>query len=177
MTVSRTIPFLGSEAEPHRPAGNGGTGGGLVAARQLEIVGKPGIRRDHRDDQPPIPDADLIIDALAGCSLRGAPRGTTARVIRLANESSAPILSLDVPSGLDAATGAREDPTVRADATVTLALPKSGLRSPADHVGELYLADIGVPPSLYAQPRLGLPVGPLFARQAILRLRPPRDRV
>jgi len=56
---------------------------------------------------------------------------------------------------------------------MTLALPKEGLRVPGveRYVGELYLADIGVPPSLYAGPRLGIKVGPLFAESDIIRLR------
>ena len=56
---------------------------------------------------------------------------------------------------------------------MTLALPKAGLRAPAvePQVGELYLADISVPPELYAEPALGLHAGALFAHDEILRLR------
>ena len=64
------------------------------------------------------------------------------------------------------------DPAIRAAATMTLALPKEGLRADcvADHVGELYLADIGVPPDLYAGAGLGLEVGPIFTKSEIVRL-------
>jgi NAD(P)H-hydrate epimerase len=105
--------------------------------------------------------------------LRGAPGGAAGDLIRWANEQGAPILSLDVPSGVDTATGAVFDPAVRATATMTLALPKEGLCAPGvgDQVGELYLADISVPPSLYAGPGLGLDVGNLFAEGDIIRLR------
>jgi NAD(P)H-hydrate epimerase len=56
---------------------------------------------------------------------------------------------------------------------MTLALPKEGLRAPdvTEQVGELYLADIGVPPSLYAEPSLALQVGHLFAESDIIRIR------
>lgn len=56
---------------------------------------------------------------------------------------------------------------------MTLALPKAGLRGPGveAHVGELYLADISVPPALYAEPALGLQVGHVFAENDIVRLR------
>ncbi len=56
---------------------------------------------------------------------------------------------------------------------MTLALPKKGLLAPeaVAHVGELYLADISVPPALYAGPALNLQVGPLFAENDIIRLR------
>ncbi|MEE9561146.1 MAG: hypothetical protein V3V64_10185, partial [Acidiferrobacterales bacterium] len=76
-------------------------------------------------------------------------------------------------SGVDTTTGTVFDPAIRATATMTLALPKEGLRAPGveEHVGELYLADISVPPGLYAETALGLTVGPLFAREDVIRLR------
>jgi NAD(P)H-hydrate epimerase len=82
------------------------------------------------------------------------------------------VLALDAPSGIDTTTGTVYDPAIRAAATMTLALPKEGLRADGvtRHVGELYLADIGVPPSLYAGAALGLEVGPIFASGDILRL-------
>lgn len=107
-----------------------------------------------------------------GYSLRGSPRGASAALIRSANSRPAPVLALDVPSGLDATTGAVHEPAIRATATLTLALPKTGLRAhPArDFVGEVYLGDIGVPTSLYADAPLALDVGPVFAKDDIVRL-------
>jgi NAD(P)H-hydrate epimerase len=117
--------------------------------------------------------ADLVVDGLIGYSLRGAARGPAADLIRWANRQAAPILALDVPSGLDANDGAVYDPAIRATATMTLALPKVGLlaETAAAHVGELYLADISVPPALYANPGLQLAVGPIFATSDLLRIR------
>ncbi len=112
---------------------------------------------------------DLVVDGLIGYSLSGAPRGQAAELIHWANGQPAPILALDTPSGLDTATGDVFDPTINAAATLTLALPKQGLRSGFTQVGELYLADIGVPPALYQQ-FLGLEVGALFAESEIIRL-------
>jgi NAD(P)H-hydrate epimerase len=113
------------------------------------------------------------VDGVIGYSLKGSPRGAAAELIRWANAQDAPVLALDIPSGIDAATGNGFDPAIRASATLTLALPKEGLRAPGAerYVGELYLADIGVPPSLYGGPSLGLSVGPIFAESDILRLR------
>ncbi len=73
---------------------------------------------------------------------------------------------------MDTTTGTVYEPAIRATATLTLALPKQGLRAPGveAHVGELYLADIGVPPVLYAEPALALEVGNLFAESDIIRL-------
>lgn len=109
----------------------------------------------------------LVVDALLGYSLDGAPRGAAADRIRWANGQSAPVLSLDLPSGLDATKGEAFDPHVRADATVTLALPKTGLAE-SDAPGTVYLADISVPPALYA--RLSLPAEPLFGASDILQI-------
>lgn len=112
------------------------------------------------------------MDAVLGYSLSGPPSGPAARMIAWANLQDAPVLSLDVPSGMDAGSGQVHTQTVNATATLTLALPKTGLRAPeaADYVGELYLADIGIPPGLYAVPGLELSVGPIFARETIIRL-------
>jgi len=73
-----------------------------------------------------------------------------------------PVLALDVPSGVDATSGRVFDPAIRATATMTLALPKEGLNKLAmeSYVGELYLADISVPPGLYARPPLNIHIAP-----------------
>ncbi len=73
---------------------------------------------------------------------------------------------------MDPDTGETFEPAIQAAATMTLALPKTGLATVAarDAVGELYLADIGVPPSLYARPPLNLRVGALFACADVIRL-------
>jgi len=101
--------------------------------------------------------AGVVVDALIGYSLRGAPRGRAAELIELSNEHARQVLSLDVPSGLDATTGEAPGVVVHPDRTLTLALPKTGLASIS---GELYLADIGIPPEVY-QP-LGLSFAPFF---------------
>jgi NAD(P)H-hydrate epimerase len=115
---------------------------------------------------------DLILDGLIGYSLRGAPVGLIGHLIRVANECEAPILSLDTPSGVNTTTGTIYDPVIKATATMTLALPKEGLRADgvAKYVGELYLADISVPPGLYGKPPLNKDVGPLFAEDDIVRI-------
>lgn len=195
--------FLGGDPRGRRVvalAGTGGNGGGaLVAARRLHNYGAlvsvvttktaeaftpvPAHQLNSlRQMGLPIhvgalpddfPSAHLVLDGVIGYSLRGAPRGTAADPIRWANDQPAPVLALDAPSGVDAATGAVHDPAIWATATMTLALPKAGLDDPAAaaRVGELYLADISVPPDLYAGPGLGLAVGPLFAEADLLRLR------
>ena len=181
-------------------AGTGGNGGGaLVAARRLLNYGAkvevfvtrpsdafspisrhqygilvnmkqaPRLAEAIRHAQQP----DLILDGVIGYSLQGAPRGSAADLINWANNSGAPILALDAPSGIDTTTGQTFDPSINATATLTLALPKKGLLASliASQVGELYLADISVPPELYALPELSIEVGHIFAKSDIIRLR------
>jgi len=141
-----------------------------VPAHQLDILQRmklPLVPATHLGAVPP---ANLIVDGLIGYSLKGAPRGTAADLIGWANAQAAPVLALDAPSGVDATSGTVFTPAIYATATLTLALPKEGLRANgvASHVGELYLADISVPPALYAA--LGLHVGPIFAKGDIIRL-------
>jgi NAD(P)H-hydrate epimerase len=143
-----------------------------VPAQQLSILNRMQLPISQPGDtvlSSESSGADVIVDGLIGYSLSGSPRGTAAELIRWANEQSAPTLSLDTPSGLDTATGKAFDPTIKATATLTLALPKQGLRAQRGQVGELYLADISVPPVLYEK-ALGVKVGALFAESDIIRL-------
>lgn len=155
-----------------------------VPAHQLDILrrmevpvalaGPSATLRTGAVDEAEPPD--LIVDGVIGYNLKGAPRGTAGELIRWANAQNTPILALDAPSGVDTTTGTVFDPAVKATATMTLALPKAGLRAPGveAHVGELYLADISAPPELYAEPALGLDVGRIFAASDIVRLHLPQ---
>ncbi|HZH44951.1 MAG TPA: NAD(P)H-hydrate dehydratase [Lysobacter sp.] len=89
-----------------------------------------------------LPDADVAVDALFGIGLARAPDADTAQLIAAINTHPAPVLALDVPSGVDAATGAVPGAAVEADCTLEFLLPKAGLRSgrALDHVGALALA-------------------------------------
>ena len=103
---------------------------------------------------------NLIIDALIGYSLRSAPRGNALELIKWANTTGVPILSLDTPSGVDSTTGANPGEYIHANWTMTLALPKTGLLP--DKTGELILADIGIPAGAYAWKTLQLKYTPPF---------------
>lgn len=114
-------------------------------------------------------EADLIIDAVVGYSLDGAPRARQMALIRASQVVGVPVLSLDVPSGVDADTGDAPGVAVRPARTLTLALPKVGLN--AENSGELWLADLGIPPGVYA--RAGIAFEPLFGRETRVRLEYP----
>jgi NAD(P)H-hydrate epimerase len=152
--------------------GTGGNGGdGLVAARYLQgwgceaavvLSGEPpearatahqlavaralgnAIAGPERDLDPSV---DVAIDGLLGFGAAGAPRGAVADLIAATAAIAAPIVAIDIPSGLDATTGRRYDPCIRAAATVTLGLPKTGLLAPDARAatGRLIVADIGIP--------------------------------
>jgi NAD(P)H-hydrate epimerase len=145
-----------------------------VPAHQWQVLQAMGVARRSSPEtgiaSPDLVQPDLILDALIGYSLTGNPRGRIAEWIDWMNRSGSPILALDAPSGLDTTSGVPGNPCVRASTTLTLALPKTGLLAPEarPYVGELFLADISVPPELYR--RIGLEVPPLFLSDTILRL-------
>jgi NAD(P)H-hydrate epimerase len=111
---------------------------------------------------------DLIVDAIFGYGLNREPNGLIAETIKKINFMNCPVVSLDVPSGLDANSGYISDTVVKANSTLTLALPKIGLvnNGSEKYVGDLYLADISVPPLLYCQ--LGLEVPAIFSQNSIV---------
>lgn len=137
-----------------------------LARRQLDILKALGLQRDRGD----LEAADLLIDGLLGYSASGPPREAVAELVRAANASRLPILAVDLPSGLHPDTGEPLGVTIRAALTVTLALPKRGLlvtRSRA-LVGDLLLADIGIPPQAFD--RLAIQSRGLFESGDLVRI-------
>jgi NAD(P)H-hydrate epimerase len=142
-----------------------------VPAHQLAILQKMQVAiAEGARSLASLRESDLILDALVGYGLHGAPTGATADLIRAANASGVHIVALDAPSGLDTMTGAVFDPCIRATATLTLALPKVGLLADKARavVGDLYVADISVPPRVYAAMNIQVPN--LFAEDEIVRI-------
>ena len=137
-------------------------------AQQLMALGEAPARVIRFSEAFDVAEAELVIDAVVGYSLDGAPRGAVMALIRAAAAASR-VLSLDVPSGIDADSGAAPGAIVHPRATLTLALPKRGLR--AENAGELWLADLGIPPGVFA--RAGLSFAPPFGEASRVRLRYP----
>src|SRR5215472_14180146 len=118
-------------------AGGGANGGdGRIAAEILQAQG-----REPVGERP-----DVVIDALLGTGLKGAPRDETSQLIEEINAAGVPVLAVDIPSGVNASTGEVAGAAVEADATVTLHGPKVGLAiAPGRfHAGEVTVADIGL---------------------------------
>src|SRR3954449_1918265 len=121
-------------------AGGGANGGdGRIAGEILQAQG-----RELVDERP-----DVVIDALLGTGLKGAPRDETARVIEQISGVGVPVLAVDIPSGVNASTGEVAGAAVQADVTVTMHGPKVGLAvAPGRfHAGEVAVADIGLEPT------------------------------
>ena len=139
-----------------------------VPAKQWVILENMGLGNEPSFE---LAKADIIIDALIGYGLRGNPEPEAAKWIEKINAAGKPVLALDAPSGLDTTYGTASRFTVRAEATMTLALPKVGLLSESarEYVGSLSLADISVPPSLYRT--MGLEVPNVFAQESIIKIR------
>ena len=119
-------------------------------------------------------EAMFLVDALLGTGSKGPPRGAVAAAIEMAGQSEKSIASIDIPSGLDPSTGYREQPAVRADLTVTLALPKRGLalepgRSSA---GLIEIVDIGIPTSIVEELIPGMVIADADWARALLPARP-----
>ncbi len=138
-----------------------------VPLGQLQVLEKMGIPILSTDYN--LRDYDLLIDGLIGYGLEGNPRDKVAMIIKDANASGRQILALDLPSGMNATTGEVYDPCIKAAATLTLALPKTGFLAPnaSPLVGDLFLADISIPRSVYERFRQH---SMLFQKQPIVKI-------
>ena len=158
-------------------AGKGNNGGdGLVAARLLReggrevavlLTGEPAGDALHNLERLPGPSplalatgmpaaTVLVIDALLGTGATGAPHGQIAEAIAMSN--AAPVLAVDVPSGVDASTGEVAGVAVHAQATVTFHAAKPGLAIEPGraHAGRVVVVDIGIPEGAPAAFDVGL---------------------
>lgn len=119
--------------------GKGANGGdGRIALRMLAEAG--------RETSEDVAGAEVVIDALFGTGFHGAPRDDAAQLIERLNAAGAPVVAVDLPSGVDASTGEVAGAVVDADVTVTMHGPKVGLAvAPGRfHAGDVEVADIGL---------------------------------
>ncbi|MEU4504688.1 NAD(P)H-hydrate dehydratase [Streptomyces sp. NPDC024089] len=99
---------------------------------------------------------DLVVDGITGIGGRGGLRPDAAELVRSFAATGAPLIAVDLPSGVEADTGEVLGEAVRADATVTFGTYKPGLLidPAAERAGALYLVDIGLGPELPGVPEL-----------------------
>jgi hydroxyethylthiazole kinase-like uncharacterized protein yjeF len=122
----------------------------------LEILEKSGISisalgpRDIQKVKISLLYADLAVDAIYGTGFKGKVTGIASRVIEAINSSGKPVVSVDLPSGLEADTGRVEGPCIRASLTCTLGLPKLGffLYPGVEYCGDIRVMDISLPTAL-----------------------------
>lgn len=125
--------------------------GDAALARAAWEMGGGRVQLWHAEHE--LPDADLHVDALYGIGLNRAPDDAVEQLIRAIHVSGRAVLALDVPTGLNADTGACPGAAICADLTVTFIADKRGLHTgrAADHVGLLELSTLGVPDSVYLE--------------------------
>lgn len=126
-----------------------GAQGDAARARQAWVATGGSVCR--WEAQQAVPAVDLHVDALYGTGLRRPPTAPVAALIERINASGAPVLALDVPSGLDADTGHCPGAAIRADVTVSFIAAKRGLYTghAAALVGALELDMLGLPEALW----------------------------
>jgi NAD(P)H-hydrate epimerase len=118
-----------------------------------------------------IDSADVLIDGLFGTGIHPPLRDPAPAIIEAMNATDRPIVAIDVPSGIDADSGAGAAPAVRAAATLTLAAPKAGLVGTSIG-GRIFVADIGMPVALFGPDQEALAA--LYAIGDIVELVAPR---
>jgi len=112
-----------------------------------EMVSRPNLEHQMFEVRP-----QLLIDAIFGIGLKGEVREPARSIIADLNKNNIPILSVDVPSGLDADTGKVLGVAIKATKTVTMQFAKNGfyINKGPEHVGEVIVADIGIPGDICA---------------------------
>jgi len=174
--VAQSVERLVPDGPVTVVCGKGNNGGdGLVVARLLRhaardvtvvvcIASPDDLSRDARANLERLPgppplsfggsaahdaicDAEVIVDALLGTGFEGAPRGEMNDAIDAVNAAGRPIVSVDVPSGVDASTGVVGGAAIEAARTVTFHLGKPGLwiHPGKGHAGKVVTIDIGIP--------------------------------
>jgi hydroxyethylthiazole kinase-like uncharacterized protein yjeF len=184
--VAQAVERLAPDGPIAVACGKGNNGGdGLVVARLLRERGRPvtvlcacepeelsGDARVNLERLPgpaPLPfardgaaealaTASAIVDALLGTGFQGKPHGLVAQAIEALQPANAPVVSVDVPSGVDASTGSVEGPAVRAELTVTLHAAKPGLwiMPGKAHAGSSVTVGIGIPRGAPTRASVGL---------------------
>lgn len=148
-------------------------GDALTAYRDYAASG--GHYTRFNDDLTELPDTDVIVDALLGIGLTHTVEGSFAIAIHLINKHHAPVIAVDVPSGLNADTGQVAGIAVQAAHTLTFIAHKQGLFTgqARDYCGKLQRDTLNVPAEVYQRIDNNVRI---TTQQYFARLLPPRDR-
>jgi NAD(P)H-hydrate epimerase len=145
LVAARRLRSLGVDASCLVVASRPYEGDALDACERAVAAGVPVSRVGAVGDG--LRGADVVVDALLGTGRSGEPRGAVAAAIAAIAAAGAPVVAVDVPSGVDASTGEVSAVAVSADATVTFHAPKIGhvVLPGRSHVGVLVVVPIGIP--------------------------------
>ena len=143
--MNRSVRIL-SLVDPESLGGDAAINAKIAANANIEII----LAVSSEELKATITDATTVVDAILGTGARGAPRGLFADAVRTANNHPALKIAIDLPTGLDCDTGVANDPTFRADHTITFVSRKVGFQKEnADaYVGVVSEIGIGVPRKL-----------------------------
>jgi NAD(P)H-hydrate epimerase len=146
VAVEAMRTFPGAERFTAVCGGGANGGDGRIAADVLRRAGREVLVVDAKAGETELGTPDVVIDALFGTGFKGAPRRDAAALIERINALGAPVVAVDLASGVDADTGEIAGLAVRADLTVTMHGPKVGLYvAPGRFLaGEIVVADIGL---------------------------------
>jgi NAD(P)H-hydrate epimerase len=171
--VARHLVTRGHAVDVHRTAPLAKLTGDARANHDALVgIGVP-IKEIGEDTAPLRADllrADAVVDALFGTGLDRPITGVHAAVVEAVNHSGKTVVSVDVPSGIDADTGMPLGAAIKAALTVTFGLHKLGLLTPsgADLAGRVHLVDLGVPPVLEGIGHSALLLEPSDVARALL---------
>jgi ADP-dependent NAD(P)H-hydrate dehydratase / NAD(P)H-hydrate epimerase len=132
---------------------------GDAAVNLARLPGAPPRETDGREGVGnTLGQAAIVVDALLGTGFEGQPRGAIAEAIAAIAEAERPVISVDVPSGVDASSGAVAGVAVNANTTVTFHAAKPGLWvAPGKaHAGQVQIIDIGIPRGAPGETHIGL---------------------
>jgi ADP-dependent NAD(P)H-hydrate dehydratase / NAD(P)H-hydrate epimerase len=122
-------------------------GDALTNMKVYENIGGKIIQIEEKSDLTKIPIVDIIVDALLGTGLVGAPKGVMADTIEAINTMHAPVVSVDIPSGIDGTTGYAAGAAIKADITTTFGEIKVGhiIEPGLENCGRISKVDIQIP--------------------------------
>lgn len=146
LAIARRLIIMGKEVKIYLALGENFSGDALINYNILKSMDVP-MLTDFGELECDIKCADCVVDAIFGTGFSGKVESPVLELIECINKNARFVLSVDVPSGIDADTGEVLSLAVKADKTITFAAYKKGLLlfPAADYAGEIVVGDISIP--------------------------------
>lgn len=174
--IARHLFMRGIDTEVYLVCGSDFSKDALI---NYEIISRMGIKIKEVNDTDLldlyIKNADVVVDAIFGTGVSGEISGIAAEVIDIINHNASTVVSVDIPSGINADTGEVCGVGIKADKTVTFAAYKKGLLlfPGADFAGEITVADISIPEYIIKEQNININI---IDKQLIKTLIPKREK-